>query len=128
VKLVVDSQSLVWAVDDPSRLSKAATIAIQDLSNELWISSGSIWEISIKVGLGKMIVSGPFKPWITSAIIDLDIHILPITIDYCEVQSKLPHIHRDPFDRMIAAQCLCDRLPVVSSDAVFDQYGVTRIW
>jgi len=128
MQIVVDSQSLVWAVDDPSRLSKAATIAIQNLANDLWISSASIWEISIKVGIGKMKLTAPYKVWITRALQALDIQIVPIAIDYCEKQATLPMIHRDPFDRMIASQCLVDHIPVVSSDTIFDAYGVTRIW
>jgi len=59
---------------------------------------------------------------------DLGLIILPITLDHADRQSGLPFHHRDPFDRLLAAQALVEGIPVVSADAIFDQYGANRIW
>ena len=64
----------------------------------------------------------------TKAITDLGATVLPITIDYADTQARLPNHHRDPFDRLLVAQSQMDGVPVVSSDVVFDDYGVTRLW
>ena len=128
MKSFVDSQSFIWALDDPPNLSANAVVTLQNPANDLLISTATIWEIAIKVGSGKLKLSLPYRLWIENALITLDAVIVPVTLDHCEVQSTLPRLHGDPFDRMIAAQCLFEKIPVVSSDAVFDQYGVTRIW
>jgi PIN domain nuclease of toxin-antitoxin system len=128
VREIVDTQSLIWYVDQDHLLSVKAYAAIANPSVQLLISVATIWEIGIKVGLGKLYLFMPYRPWVEKAIRDLNASLLHITIDYCEVQSTLPRIHGDPFDRMIASQCRYENIPVVSSDPIFDQYGVTRIW
>ena len=61
---LVDAHSLIWAIDDPSKLSVAAAMALQDPANELLLSAGTMWELSIKVALGKLTLSLPFRPWL----------------------------------------------------------------
>jgi PIN domain nuclease of toxin-antitoxin system len=63
-----------------------------------------------------------------SAIVDLGLHLLPVSIEYAELQSTLPLHHRDPFDRLIVAQALFENVPIVSADAQLDAYGIQRIW
>jgi len=128
VRLLVDSQILIWAVDEPSRLSLTAATALQDPANELLLSAATIWEIAIKIGLNKLSLTLPLRPWMQQAIADLGLSVLPITIEYAEVQAGLPYHHRDPFDRLIVAQALTEAAPVVGSDPSFDLYGVTRLW
>ena len=70
----------------------------------------------------------PYRHWMDKVIADLDLVVLPITVEYADAQAGLPAHHRDPFDRLLATQALTDGLPMVSSDAIFDQYGVQRIW
>jgi PIN domain nuclease of toxin-antitoxin system len=62
------------------------------------------------------------------AIADLGLSVLPITVEYADVQSRLPWHHRDPFDRFLIAQALKEGIPIISVDAVFDAYGITRLW
>ena len=128
MRLLVDSHSLIWAVDDPSRLSPAAITALQDPANELLVSAATVWEIAIKVGLGKLTLSMGYQDWMNKAIADLNLAILPVTVAYAAAQAGLPWHHRDPFDRLLIAQALLDSLSVVSADAQFDAYGLTRIW
>jgi len=101
VRAIIDSHALIWAVDDPERLASKAREVIGDSTNEILFSSSSIWELAIKVGLGKLILSLPFDTWMRQAVTDLRLTILPITIECADVQSKLDNHHRDPFDRLL---------------------------
>ena len=128
MKYLLDTHTLIWAQDDPARLGGAAALALPDPNSELLVSMATIWEIGIKVAIGKLKLSMSFRPWIEKAILDLDLIESPIRIDYIECQVGLPFHHRDPFDRLLAAQALVENLPLVSGDAIFDVYGVNRIW
>jgi PIN domain nuclease of toxin-antitoxin system len=109
-------------------LSPAARTAISEPTNDLLLSAASIWEIAIKVGLNKLSLALPYRQWIEKAIADLGAGILPITTEYADVQTRLAYHHRDPFDRLLVAQAQVENVPVVSADAVFEQYGITRLW
>ena len=128
MRLLLDSHTLLWAVDDPARLGPEAASELQDSGNEVLLSAATIWEISIKVGLGKLSLSKPYREWMSQARTDLGVTILPITIEYADIQATLPNHHRDPFDRLLVAQARIENVPVVSNDSIFDQYGVSRIW
>ena len=125
---LVDAHSLIWALDDPSRLGDDAVATLQSYENELLFNAGTIWELSIKVSLAKLTLSLPFVQWIERAIADLELTVLPITLMHAGQQAELPFHHRDPFDRLLAAQAIVEKMPLVSADVIFDQYAITRIW
>jgi PIN domain nuclease of toxin-antitoxin system len=128
VRLLVDSHALIWAADSPSLLGAQARTALGDPNHELLISAATIWELSIKCGLGKLVLNPDYKSWISKAVADLNANLLPITIEASAVQTQLPPHHRDPFDRMLIAQSMAEGLTLVSNDSAFDQYGVQRLW
>jgi PIN domain nuclease of toxin-antitoxin system len=128
MRLLIDSQSLIWYVDQDHLLSSAAHSAMTDPNNDLLLSAATIWEISIKVGLKKLSLSMPYKQWITKAIADLGMTVLPITVEYADVQAGLPRHHRDPFDRLLVAQAQVESMALVSADTGFDPYGIDRLW
>jgi PIN domain nuclease of toxin-antitoxin system len=128
MRLLIDSQSLILYVDQDHLLSRAAHAAITDPSNDLLLSAATIWEIAIKVGLKKLSLSMPYKQWITKAMADLGVTVLPITVEYADAQAGLPSHHRDPFDRLLVAQAQLENLPLVSADPAFDPYGINRLW
>ena len=128
MRLLVDAHSLIWWMDQDHLLSRSAYDAIADRQNDLIVSHATIWEISIKVGIGKLTLSQPFRPWIDSTLANLRAAMLPISIEAADVQSSLPHHHNDPFDRMLIAQTLVESVPIVRRDAVFDHYATQRIW
>jgi PIN domain nuclease of toxin-antitoxin system len=127
VRLLLDAHTLIWAVDDPSKLGPLAVLAFQDESNELFISAGTIWEVAIKTGLGKLNLSMPVGDWLNKAIADLGARILPITVDHAAAQSRLAG-RGDPFDRLLAAQSMIEKMTVASNDVALDQHGVHRLW
>lgn len=128
MKLLLDAHTLIWAVDDANKLGAQATALLQDPTNELLLSAGTIWELAIKVGLGKLTLSRPFGDWMRQAITDLASSVLPITVDYADVQAGLPKHHGDPFDRLLVAQATVEQISIVSSDTVLDMYAVSRLW
>ena len=128
MRLLLDTHTLFWSVDDPSKVSARAMAAMVAPTNDRLLSAATIWELAIKVGQGKITLSMPYRLWMETAIADLKLTILPVTVAYAERQAGLPPHHKDPFDRLIIAQALVDGISVVSVDAAFDPYGVTRIW
>ncbi len=131
MRLLVETHTLLWhGAGDPS-MSATATTLLTDPANDLFLSMASVLELAIKVGLGKLAVTGPFSAFITSAIQGLGLAVVPIGVEDCVAYEQLPFPdpkHRDPFDRMIVAHALRNGLSVVGSDASLDPYGVTRLW
>jgi PIN domain nuclease of toxin-antitoxin system len=128
VRHLLDTHTLIWAQDEPAKLGSAAILTLQEPANELIVSATTIWELGIKVAIGKLRLAPSYRAWVEKAVIDLGLIVLPITLDHAERQTTLPFHHRDPFDRLLAAQALVEAMPLVSADAVFDHYGVHRIW
>jgi len=128
MRLLLDAQSLIWYVDQDHLLSVAAHEAMTDPANDLLVSAATLWEIAIKVGLEKLKLSMTYRQWMSQAIADLDLAVLPITVEYADVQAGLPQHHRDPFDRMLIAQAMVEQIPIVSGDPAFDAYPVRRLW
>ena len=128
MKLLLDSHALIWSVEEPAKLSATAATAVRDPANDRMVSAATIWELAIKVGMGKLTLLPAYRPWMERAIVVLGLGIIPVTVEYAERQAVLPLHHKDPFDRLMIAQALVDGIAIVSNEAVFDLYGVTRIW
>jgi PIN domain nuclease of toxin-antitoxin system len=128
VRLLLDTHTLFWSVEDPSQLSATAINTMQDPANQQLLSAATVWELAIKAGQGKIILAMPYRQWMETAIADLKLEILPVTVEYAERQSVLPPHHKDPFDRLMMAQALVNGIAVVGADETFDAYGVTCIW
>lgn len=128
MRLLLDTHALIWSADDPSKLSATALAAMRDPANDLLLSAATVWELAIKVGQGKLTLSMPYRAWMDTAIADLRLSLLPITVEYADRMSALPPHHKDPFDRLIVAQALVTGIPIVGADGTFDHYGVVRVW
>lgn len=128
MRYLLDAHTLLWSQDDTSRLSSVATAALSDPAHDRLVSIATIWEIGIKVAIGKLPLSKPFRAWMETAIADLAMSVLPVTLDHVERQAQLDFHHPDPFDRLLIAQALVEDIPLIGSDVQFDAYGVNRIW
>ena len=128
MRYLLDAHTLLWSQDDTGKLSAAARAALTDPAPERFLSVATVWEIGIKVALGKLHLSKPFRVWVQTAITDLVLTELPIALAHIERQMGLPFHHRDPFDRLLAAQSLSEAMLLISSDTIFDTYGVQRLW
>ncbi|MFN8626454.1 MAG: type II toxin-antitoxin system VapC family toxin [Candidatus Binatia bacterium] len=128
MRVLLDTHTLIWAVDNPTHLGAEVRRVIEDHSTELLISAATVWEIAIKVGLNKLTLSMPYLEWMNRAIADLGATILPITVEYANVQATLPKHHRDPFDRMLIAQAQSEDIHLAANEGTFDRYGIKRLW
>ena len=127
MKLLLDTHTFLWFIDDSPLLSaKGKTLLEAD--NELLLSIGSLWEIAIKLCLGKLTVAMPTEALMTRQLTSNDIDVLSITVPHLVTVSTLPLHHCDPFDRLIIAQAMAEQLPIVSADPAFDAYPVQRLW
>jgi PIN domain nuclease of toxin-antitoxin system len=128
LNLLLDTHAFLWGAADDPRLTEAARTTLLDPGNTLHLSVASVWEMAIKISLGKLRMPGRWTDLVRREVTANDILWLPIEIEHCSTVSSLPFHHRDPFDRVLAAQALVNRLVLVSRDPVFDAYGVQRLW
>jgi PIN domain nuclease of toxin-antitoxin system len=128
VRLLLDTHALLWFALGDSQLSPNALALITDPSHEQLVSAGTVWEIAIKVSIGKLILHQPYEDFIDSAVRQNGFSILPVEPRYTAALIGMPFHHRDPFDRLLIARSLVESIPVVSADAAFDAYGVQRLW
>jgi|SRR5215510_2692793 len=127
MKLLLDTHTFLWFLDDSPQLSPKGK-ALLEADNALLLSIASLWEIAIKLRLGKLTVGVPIEVLMTQQLTHNDIDLLPITVASLIVVSTLPLHHRDPFDRLLIAQAMVEQLPIVSADPAFDAYPVQRLW
>jgi len=126
-RLLLDTNAFLYFINNDSALSKTAKNLLES-EVSLLISAASLWEIAIKFSIGKLILPDSFGNFIPAQLQQNDIEILSVTLPHLEKVSVLPFHHKDPFDRLIIAQSTVESLPIVSSDATFDSYGIERIW
>lgn len=128
MKLLLDTHTFLWFLEDSARLSSTAKALIEDGSHEVFVSAGSLWEMAIKISLGKLTIGQPFETFIPEQLAANDIAILPIAVEHTAALITLPFHHRDPFDRLLIAQSLVSNAPIVGADTAFDAYGIQRLW
>ena len=127
MKCLWDTHTFLWWVTGSPRLSETAKATIADAMTEPWMSVASVWQMSIKVSLGKLDISGSFEE-VMDDIYGNGIQLLPITFYHTLQQYKLPFHHRDPFDRMIVSQAIAEDMSIISADSQLDAYSIRRIW
>ena len=128
MRVLLDTQAFLWWVDEASHLSSRARTAIAAPDNEVFLSIASCWEIAIKVSLGKLRLKTPPKRFFPEQLAANAFELLGVELDHVCRVATLPFHHRDPFDRLLVAQAIEEDLTVVSTDEVFERYGVSRIW
>lgn len=128
MKLLIDTNALLWTMNGSRQLSRRASLAIQDLRNEAFVSVGSIWEAAIKYRSGRLPQASALLLDTAQVLSNLKFTPLPLQVEHAKLAGLLANSHKDPFDRMIAAQAILEGLTLVSSDAVFDSMAVTRLW
>ena len=128
MRLLLDTHALIWWLAGDPSLSFNAKTAVVDPDNEVFVSAASAWEIATKYRIGKLPDAAALARDIHSALARQGFIALPITIQHGQGAGSLPGPHRDPFDRMLIAQAIAAELVIVSNEAVFDRYGVRRLW
>src|SRR5688572_28113407 len=128
MKILLDSHAFIWWDDEIHKLSKPALAACQDPANMLILSLASVWELQIKIRLGKLQFSIPLQQKIAEQQQTNNLQLLAVRLEHIYALEQLPHHHRDPFDRLLIAQALDEELPIMTHDSAFSQYPVTVIW
>jgi PIN domain nuclease of toxin-antitoxin system len=120
MKYLVDTHTLLWALGNPGQLPESVCKAIRSPENMIFASIAALWEIAIKVSIGKLKVPAGFLPGVQKA----GYQVLPISVEHVQEYSKLPLHHRDPFDRIFVAQARIDDLTLITCDQALKSYRV----
>ena len=128
MRLLLDTHAFLWWLAGDEALSVAARTAIADESNDVFVSAASASEIATKHRIGKLAGAAAIVADLDAEIARQSFIPLPISVRHGQAAGALPGPHRDPFDRMLIAQAMMDRLVLVSNEQIFDAYGVGRWW
>ena len=128
MRLLLDTHALLWWVFGDPKLSPGARRAITQPDNEIVVSAASAWEIATKYRIGKMPEAKVLATDIAGALTRENFGTLSVSLAHGQHAGALPGQLKDPFDRMLIAQSLLERLPLVSNEKAFDAYGVKRVW
>lgn len=127
MRALLDTHAFLWGIAGDRRMSQRAREIFIGPSN-LLMSIASIWEILIKVQVGKLNLPPPAAPYIIRKLSESRIETLPISVDHLVALGRLPLHHRDPFDRILIAQSIEEGLPIITADPFFSRYPVKVVW
>jgi PIN domain nuclease of toxin-antitoxin system len=128
VKVLLDTHTFIWFIAGSPRLSAPVRAAIESAENDRFLSAASIFEMAIKISLGKLRIEEPLDQLLAREIDSNAFSLLSIEVRHVAMLASLPFHHRDPFDRLLAAQAYTDDMLLLSTDEAFDAYGIRRLW
>jgi PIN domain nuclease of toxin-antitoxin system len=128
MNILLDTHAFLWFVNDDPQLSDAAKRLIEDETSQPFLSVASLWEMAIKISLGKLTLKQPYEVFLLQQLSVNGIGILNITLRHAAEVATLPFHHRDPFDRLLVVQSKIENMPLISADSIFDHYGIARVW
>lgn len=127
-RFLLDTHTFLWMTMAPERLGESARRLLDQAATSVLLSVASVWEIAIKTSLGKLELPGSPSGFLEEQLAATRTTVLPVTFQHAVRTADLPWYHRDPFDRLIVAQALYEKLPLLSGDSTLDGYEVERIW
>lgn len=125
--ILIDTHSLLWFLNGDKSLSQKAKEVILSTENLKYVSIASIWEIAVKMSLGKLNFPGGLQA-LSKLIYDNGFELLPLEMNYFFELLNLKFIHKDPFDRILISQCTIENIPIVTNDQYIKKYKVKTIW
>jgi PIN domain nuclease of toxin-antitoxin system len=128
LNVLLDTHALIWFVAGSEHLPIAVRGVIEDAGNGIYVSAVSAMEITTKFRLGKLPSAAPLAVDFERVIAERGFLSLPITVGHAERAGSMDIPHKDPFDRLLIAQALIERMPLVSNETVFDGFGAARLW
>jgi PIN domain nuclease of toxin-antitoxin system len=126
MRVLIDTHVFLWGLTEEARLSPEVRRLLPVA--DVWISVASIWEMIAKVQVGKLILPSPAGPFLIAKLASNGVSVLTITLDHVLQIESLELHHRDPFDRVLIAQSIQEKLPLVTADPHFERYPVEVIW
>jgi PIN domain nuclease of toxin-antitoxin system len=127
MELLLDTHTLIWFINGDNQLPKKSIGLIKDINKKCYLSIASVWEIGIKISLGKLELNGGFDE-ISKIMKKYEIELLPITFEHIQKLLKLEFHHKDPFDRIIISQGLFEKLTIITKDEYFSKYNAKVLW
>ena len=128
MRILLDTHTFLWYIEGNPNLPGSARRLIERRDAERVLSLACVWEMAIKISVGRLESEAPFAVSMRRMLDHNKIGLLQPTLDDLDLVTLLPFHHRDPFDRLMIAQSLSQQIPIVSGDSVFDEYGVDRLW
>ena len=128
MKILLDTHAFLWFVEGSNKLSQTANSLLTDANHELFLSIASVWEMQIKVSIGKLKLGASLSEIVANQREINDVQILVVGLEHIWQLDNLPLHHKDPFDRMLIAQAITENIPIMSIDNVFGKYSVQTIW
>ena len=125
---LLDTQAFLWADAEPAKLSAKARTTMADPANRLFLSVASVWEMQIKNQLGKLPLRLPLEQLVDEHVSRGSMEIWQVELSHVYDLSALPALHRDPFDRLIVATARLEKVTLISSDPLVQQYQVNILW
>ncbi len=125
--LFIDTQILIWLEENPAKIPIEISNKVLSASN-VYFSKASVWEMAIKIKTGKLVIKKDLTDFVDGFFVDYSFKLLDISLPHIYHTQQLELIHRDPFDRIIAAQALVEDIQLISSEEIFDSYNVKRLW
>jgi PIN domain nuclease of toxin-antitoxin system len=128
VRLLLDTHTFLWFIGGSSKLSGDARSLIEESGNERLLSVASLWEMAIKVSVGRLKLDLSFAELVDREVRGNAMKLLTIRPEHMDKLARLPFHHRDPFDRLIVAQSMSEGIPIISRDKAFESYPVSLLW
>jgi len=128
VRLLLDTHAFLWFIEGSPNLSDTTRNLIEDQGNQRLLSIASLWEMAIKVSIGKLELKMTLTELVKREVYGNALELLEIQPGHLDELAKLPFHHKDPFDRLILAQSLAESIPIVTKDDVFKNYSTTLLW
>lgn len=128
MQILFDTHAFLWWIEDDLQLSDIARAAIEDGENELFFSAASGWEIAIKTQIGKLRLPENLEQFVIEQLHRNDFTVLPIQLSHTLHTYSMALLHRDPFDRILIAQSVIEKMPLLTIDPQISQYDVQTIW
>jgi len=128
MRVLLDTHALLWWLDGDRRLSARVRRVVADEANDVFVSAASVWEITTKARLGKLPGASDVADDVPRAVASQGFLGLPVSLPHAQRAGSLPHPHRDPFARMLAAQAVMENLPLATNDPQMKALGVRTIW
>ena len=128
MRFLLDTHVFLWFITDDVRLTEAMRSLLADPRHELFLSAASAWEIAIKASLGRLQLEDDLERFIPRQLAQNGIAPLPVAVSHALHVHRLPPLHRDPFDRLLVAQSILEKMPLISSDQNLSRYPVEIVW
>lgn len=128
MQILLDTHAFLWWIEDDLRLSAVARATIEDGANDVFFSAASGWEIAIKSQIGKLRLPENLEQFVSEHVYRNNFTVLPIQLSHTLSVHSLPLLHRDPFDRILVAQSMIEKMPLLTVDPQISQYEAETIW